>query len=96
MKVLAKILDVQERRNTENPKKSSAIVTMSSGEDVMQCRLFASDLERGDHKTFKDAVGQEGFVDVSADLYQGRLQYKFGFDKSFDTKTAGPSLAKAS
>lgn len=93
MKILAKVLDVQSRTINGKP---AAQVTFMSGDSVMQAMLWSGDINDGHDKQFRDAVGKEGFVELDTELYKGKLQYKFGFDKSFDTKTAGPALAKAS
>ncbi len=75
MKILGKVLDVTERLHKE---KSVADVVLKSGEDVIQFTLWNNEFSAGTHMKFKKLIGQDIRTDVQSEVFNGRLQYKFG------------------
>lgn len=92
MKVLAKIIDIAQKKTQKGTDFLQ--VTMMSGDTVMQPCLWSGDLQNGLDKPFRENIGKEGFVDLEPEVNNEKIRFSFGYDKSFDTKTAGPSLAK--
>ncbi len=80
MKIIVKVLDVQ---TTLIRDKETALVTMMSGHDVIQARLWNAEYLKGTHKQAEKVIGQPVVVDVMPELYNDKLNYGFGYAPTF-------------
>lgn len=77
MKIIATLFK-SEFRDTQ--KGQVLDITLDSGQDVFKTTMFAGDVTNGFAKTFIDHQGKDVVVDVQADLYNGKLQYRLGYN----------------
>jgi hypothetical protein len=77
--IIAKVLDV-ERKTYGKENKTLAEVSLKSGGELFSVSLFDGDIKAGKDTVYKNMIGKMITVDVSADIYRDKLQYRLGFD----------------
>lgn len=90
MKIIAKVIDVEERIHKDKPV---ADITLKSGSEVFQFTLWNNEFQKGTHTKFQKCFGQEVITDVETEEFRGKIQHKFSMGG--DVRPYNPSPVQA-
>lgn len=95
MEVKALIRNVEEK---ENNGKKMAILTIETEKPlaIAQVRLFSNSVNDGTVNALKKAIGTKQLLPLSAEIYNGQIQFSFPFGESFHIAQPATTAAKAS
>ena len=93
MKVLAKVLHVEQGQHKDKPK---ADVTLKIGSEAIVVTLWHHLIAKGFGKEAEAAVGREILADLQVEANNGRLRYSWGFDVDFSAVQVSAGTSKPS